>query len=57
MNHLVEDLRREEAVLLEGGGKKASARQHEKGRLTARERIAQLLDPDTPFFELGEMIT
>src|SRR5207253_2665797 len=29
------------------------ARQHEKGRLTARERIAKLIDPDTSFFELG----
>jgi len=37
---------------MEGGGAKAIARQHEKGRLTARERIALLADPDT-FFELG----
>lgn len=36
-----------------GGGSKAIARQHEKGRLTARERIARLTDPDTPFLELG----
>src|SRR5205823_4886034 len=50
---LVEDLRREEAVIMEGGGPKAVARQHKKGRLTARERVARLLDPDTPFFELG----
>ena len=27
--------------------------QHKKGRLTARERIARLIDPKTPFFELG----
>jgi len=38
---------------MEGGGAKAIARQHKKGRLTARQRIAQLLDPNTPFFELG----
>src|SRR5437762_183558 len=36
-----------------GGGKKAIERQHAKGRLTARERIAALIDPDTQFFELG----
>jgi acetyl-CoA carboxylase carboxyltransferase component len=36
-----------------GGGPKAIDRQHEKGRLTARERVAQLLDPDTDFLELG----
>lgn len=36
-----------------GGGEKAIARQHEKGRLTARERIAGLIDDGTHFFELG----
>jgi acetyl-CoA carboxylase carboxyltransferase component len=46
-------LLQEERTLLLGGGSKAIARQHEKGRLTARERIARLLDSDTPFFELG----
>src|SRR5262245_30249498 len=50
---MMESLRREEAVLLQGGGPKAIDRQHEKGRLTARERIARLIDPQTPFFELG----
>ena len=37
----------------EGGGAKAIEAQHKKGRLTARERIALLLDPKTDFFELG----
>src|SRR5262245_31817235 len=50
---LVEDLRREENVIRQGGGAKAIARQHQKGRLTARERIDGLIDPDVPFFELG----
>jgi 3-methylcrotonyl-CoA carboxylase beta subunit len=36
-----------------GGGKKAIERQHAKGRLTVRERIARLLDPETDLFELG----
>src|SRR5712692_622371 len=53
MKQLVEALHREEAVLKEGGGAKAAARQHEKGRLTARERIDQLIDPGTSFFELS----
>src|SRR5260370_622195 len=48
-----QELRHQEKILMEGGGRKAIARQHEKGRLTARERIAQLLDPGTPCFELG----
>lgn len=34
-----------EASLRLGGGVKAIERQHEKGRLTARERVARLLDP------------
>jgi acetyl-CoA carboxylase carboxyltransferase component len=53
MKELVEALRHEEAVIKEGGGAKAAARQHEKGRLTARERIDKLIDPGTSFFELG----
>src|SRR5438445_9862379 len=53
MQLLLDELRREERILREGGGPKAIARQHEKGRLTARERIARLLDVHTPFFELS----
>jgi acetyl-CoA carboxylase carboxyltransferase component len=53
LGSLVDELRREERILKEGGGPKAIARQHEKRRLTARERIARLLDPHTAFFELG----
>ena len=34
------DLSSEEVKIRQGGGAKAIARQHEKGRLTARERIA-----------------
>ena len=47
------DLHAEEERIRLGGGVKAIERQHEKGRLTARERIARLLDPDRAFFELG----
>ncbi len=36
-----------------GGGTAAIDRQHEKGRLTARERIAGLIDPGSTFFEIG----
>ncbi len=38
------DLEKHEAELRLGGGPEAIARQHEKGRLTARERIALLCD-------------
>src|SRR6266851_1274761 len=48
-----EELRRQEALIKQGGGVNAIERQHAKGRLTARERIARLLDENTSFFELG----
>jgi 3-methylcrotonyl-CoA carboxylase beta subunit len=47
------DLKAEEVAIRLGGGAKAIERQHEKGRLTARERIQKLIDPGTEFFELG----
>ena len=37
----------------EGGGKKAIQKQKERGKLTARERIAYLLDKEKPFIEIG----
>jgi 3-methylcrotonyl-CoA carboxylase beta subunit len=37
----------------EGGGKKAIAKQKEKGKLTARERINYLIDKGSTFVELG----
>ena len=36
-----------------GGGKKNIEKQHEKGKLTARERIKYLLDKDSPIIEIG----
>ncbi|MBA3648162.1 MAG: acyl-CoA carboxylase subunit beta [Chitinophagales bacterium] len=36
-----------------GGGKKNIEKQHEKGKLTARERISYLLDKDAASFEIG----
>ena len=36
-----------------GGGTVAIEKQHNKKRLTARERIDHLLDPGTQFFEMG----
>jgi acetyl-CoA carboxylase carboxyltransferase component len=52
MKGLVEDLheRREKAKL--GGGEEKIAVQHERGKLTARERIDLLVDPGT-FVEIG----
>ena len=47
------EIKNEEERIRQGGGAKAIESQHKKGRLTARERIAKLLDPKTEFFELG----
>jgi acetyl-CoA carboxylase carboxyltransferase component len=49
---LVSQVRNQEEKIREGGGAKAIESQHNKKRLTARERIHLLADPGT-FFELG----
>ncbi len=43
----------QEAAIRLGGGAEAVARQHAKGRKTARERVAGLIDPGVPLLELG----
>jgi acetyl-CoA carboxylase carboxyltransferase component len=53
MEHHLESIRRQERIIKEGGGSKAIHRQHEKKRLTARERIDRLIDPKSTLFELG----
>ena len=45
------ELEADRAKIALGGGRKATERQHAKGRLTARERIAALLDPAAPAFD------
>ena len=50
---LLEEIRAQEEVIRQGGGAKATAAQHAKGRLTARERIALLLDEGAEWLELG----
>ncbi|MEX2288447.1 MAG: acyl-CoA carboxylase subunit beta [Planctomycetaceae bacterium] len=50
---LIAALRSGRETIALGGGPKAVKRQHEKNRLTARERIAALKVPGSEFFELG----
>ncbi len=52
MDQLIEDLRKKKAQLREGGGPDRIAKQHEAGKLTARERIDGLLDTGS-FEEVG----
>ena len=47
------EIKNEEERIRQCGGAKAIEAQHKKGRLTARERIAKLIDAKTEFFELG----
>lgn len=50
---LLKELRAKSARVMEGGGAKKIDEQHQKGKLTARERIAYLIDKDMPFTEIG----
>ena len=50
---ILEIMREEQEAIHQGGGVIAIERQHGKGRLTARERIQHLIDPNSIFFELG----
>jgi methylmalonyl-CoA decarboxylase subunit alpha len=52
MRSLAEDLHERRALARLGGGEERIARQHAAGKLTARERIALLIDDGT-FTELG----
>ncbi len=56
MRQLVEDLQTLEDRLRQGGGPKRIEKQHRDGKLTARERIAKLLDPGAMFLEIGLLI-
>src|SRR5579863_5304074 len=56
VSELVAQVRKEEQTIQQGGGEKAIESQHKKHRMTARERIARLIDPGTEFFELGAYV-
>lgn len=53
MQMLLSKLEQKAAKIYEGGGKKKIDAQHELGKLTARERIAYLLDKDSSQIEIG----
>src|SRR5487761_425904 len=53
MRALLAAMEAEQAIIREGGGAKAIEAQHQKKRLTVRERLDLLLDPGTEFHELG----
>ncbi|OBH84719.1 acetyl-CoA carboxylase carboxyltransferase subunit [Mycobacterium scrofulaceum] len=51
----LEEIGAELAKALAGGGPKYVERHHGRGKLTARERIELLVDPDSPFLELSPL--
>ena len=55
MAGLVAELRERTAAVARGGGEKAVERHRSRGKLTARERIDRLVDPDTAFLELNAL--
>src|SRR5689334_22035796 len=55
MEELVAEVRERTAQVALGGGEKALEKHRSRGKLTARERIDRLLDPDTAFLELSAL--
>ena len=55
MEQLVAELRERTAQVARGGGEKAVERHRSRGKLTARERIDRLVDPDSAFLELSAL--
>ena len=53
MRLLVDRLKYEHSKVSKGGGEKSAAKQKEKGKMLARERIDYLRDKDTEFMEIG----
>ena len=50
---LVSEMKQKINIIELGGGKKNIDKQHKKGKLTARERLAKLLDKDCNYLEIG----
>ncbi len=56
LRELSEQVRALEARLREGGGADRIEKQHQQGKLVARERVAKLCDPDANFLEIGLLV-
>ena len=53
-NNMIKNFNNQIDLIKNSGGKAAIQKQHDKGRLTARERISNLIDENTYFLELGK---
>ncbi|HJR83087.1 MAG TPA: carboxyl transferase domain-containing protein, partial [Sphingomicrobium sp.] len=52
---LVEKLRSDVAEAAQGGSEKHRKRHVERGKLLPRDRVERLLDPGSPFLEIGQL--
>ncbi len=55
MSSLVADLRAKVGQTTQGGSESARAKHVARGKLLPRDRVEQLLDPGTPFLEIGQL--
>jgi 3-methylcrotonyl-CoA carboxylase beta subunit len=55
MRALVDDLRTKLDRIAQGGGEAARAKHTARGKLLPRDRVAMLLDPDSPFLEVAPL--
>ena len=55
MAELVADLHAQLDRVAQGGGEASRTRHASRGKLLPRERVEMLLDPDTPFLEIGAL--
>lgn len=55
MNKYVQDLKAAHSQCLEGGGPNAVAKHKARGKLLARDRINELVDPGSPLLELSTL--
>ena len=55
MQGLVHDLREKVATVSLGGDDEARAKHLKRGKLLPRERVRTLLDPGSPFLEIGQL--
>ncbi len=56
LRELTDEYRELVQRLERGGGAKKIQHQHQQGKLTARERVRKLVDPDSPWLEVGLLI-
>ncbi|HLR77231.1 MAG TPA: acyl-CoA carboxylase subunit beta, partial [Balneolaceae bacterium] len=53
LHRLIKNINIEEEKIKKGGGEKRIKKQHDKGKMTARERIEKVVDAASRFYELG----